>query len=208
MQIVLEYMKKNNIIILSVILIFLVLGGASYLLSSRNVDDDGGVLTKDEKLVTQDVSYEKDGTLFKFHKNRVTKTADIEMEYALADDEEYSDWFGEQITSAPFMINLLCGTFNTALFDPESLEEETSEASDSAENVTEDQQFKNALEGYTVNKFNISFFDKETKEQIATCASQEKGFDSITFDAKRDYSGMDSLFGHQIGVIPEEEEGM
>lgn len=203
-------MKNKKIALSLPIILLLVLAGGIvyYILSNKvEVDDEGGVLTKKDAVVAQEVSYEKDGTLFKFTKNRLSKTANVEMTYSIADDEEFTDFLGTEVTMTPFFINLLCSIVNTSLFDPESLEESSDEnQEEDVENVTEDAEFKNALEGYSVTEFKIGFKDKETDEQIATCQSNQKGFENIKFNATRDYSEYSSFFGHQIGVIPDNEQ--
>ncbi len=184
----------------------LVVGGIAYYIFSNKieVDKEGGVLTKKDAIVTQQTSYEKDGTLFKFAKNRISKTASVEMQYGIPDKDEFTDFMGEKITIAPFLINMLCGTFNNAFFDPEKLHEATDSANkDKAKNLTEDSQFKSSLEGYKVTDFKLEFKDKESNEQIASCQSTQKGFENIKFATVRDYSGYGSFLGQKIGVVTE-----
>lgn len=177
-----------------------------YIFTSRvEVDKEGGVTTNKDALVAQEVSYEKDGNVFKFTKNRVNRTAIINVQYPLADKDEYSDFMGSQLTMAPFMINMLCGVLNQAFYEPEKLQEASKDASQAA-SITEDNEFKNALEGYRISEFRIGFNDKETNEPIASCQSSQKGFENIKFTTTRDYSDKPSFFGQQIGVIPEDEK--
>lgn len=194
--------KKFTLLIPIVLLLIIVGGIVYYVFSNRiEVDKEGGVTTKKDTVVTQEVTYEKDGTVFKFTKNRVSKTATVEMKYGISDKDEFTDFLGSKVTMAPFFINLLCGSLNRAFFDPESLNEAT-EGADKAKNLTEDNQFKSALEGYRVSDFKIEFMDKESNEQIATCQSSQKGFENIKFIVTRDYSAYGSFLGHKIGVIP------
>lgn len=196
----------NKKITLPVMLLVIVAAGIGYYVftSKVEVDKEGGVTTKKDALVAQEVSYEKDGTVFKFTKNRVNRTAIISMIYPLADKDEYSDFMGTQVTMAPFMVNLLCGMLNQAFYDPEALQEASKDASQAAK-ITEDSEFKNALEGYRVSEFKIDFKDKETNEPIASCQSSQKGFENIKFTAVRDYSKVGSFFGQQIGVMQKDE---
>lgn len=196
----------NKKITLPVMLLIIVAAGIGYyVFTSRvEVDKEGGVTTKKDALVAQEVSYEKDGTVFKFTKNRVNRTAIISMLYPLADKDEYGDFMGSQVTMAPFMINLLCGMLNQAFYDPQALQEASKDASQAAK-ITEDDEFKKALEGYKVSQFKIDFTDKETNESIASCQSNQKGFESIKFTVVRDYSKVASFFGQQIGVVQKDE---
>lgn len=199
-------MNKKIVIPILVVLLLAITGGIFYYIFSNKVevDKEGGVLTKKDAVVAQEVSYEKDGTLFKFTKNRVTKTASIGIQYSLSDKDEFGDFMGTKVTMAPFMINLLCGTLNQAFYDPQKAVETSKDASQAAK-LTEDSEFKNALEGYKVTDFKMEFKDKESSESIATCQSSQKGFENIKFTTVRDYSGYGSFFGQKIGVIPENE---
>lgn len=196
----------NKKITIPLLIALFILGTIGYYVFSSKVevDTEGGVTTKKDALVAQEVSYEKDGTVFRFTKNRVSKTAGIDIQYGLADKDEFSDFLGSKVTTAPFMINLLCGALNQAFFDPEKARQDLQDASEAA-NLTEDSEFKNALEGYTVTGFRMEFKDKESNETIASCQSRQKGFESITFTASRDYSQYDSFFGQKIGVMQNDE---
>jgi hypothetical protein len=198
-------MKKYYLIV--AVALLLVGGIAYYIFSNKvEVDKEGGVLTKKDAIITQQTSYEKDGTLFKFTKNRISKTANVEMQYGISDKDEFTDFMGEKITIAPFLINFLCATLNTAFYDPESLKDATSSAQaneDKAKNITEDSQFKSSLEGYKITDFKLEFKDKESNEQIASCQSYQKGFGNIKFVTVRDYSGYSSFLGQKIGVVTE-----
>lgn len=191
---------------LPVMLLIIIAAGIGYyvLTSKVEVDKEGGVTTKKDAIVAQEVSYEKDGTVFKFTKNRVNRTAIINMQYPMADKDEYGDFMGSQVTMAPFMVNLLCGMLNQAFYDPEALQEASKDASQAAK-ITEDSEFKSALEGYKVSEFKIDFKDKETNEPIASCQSNQKGFENIKFTVTRDYSDTPSFFNQQIGVVQKDE---
>lgn len=196
----------NKKITLPIMLLIILAGGIGYYVFTNKVevDKEGGVTTKKDALVAQEVSYEKDGTVFKFTKNRVNRTALINMQYPIADKDEYSDFMGTQVTMAPFMVNLLCGMLNQAFYDPQALQKASKDASQAAK-ITEDSEFKNALEGYKVAEFKIDFKDKETNEPIASCQSGQKGFENIKFTVVRDYSKVASFFGQQIGVVQKDE---
>ena len=191
----------NKKIALPILLLVVIAGGIIFYIFSNKVevDKEGGVTTKKDAVVTQEVSYEKDGTTFKFTKNRLTKSANIEMQYGIPDKDEYGDFLGNKVTMAPFLINLLCSTLNQAFYDPQKPQEASQDASQAAK-LTEDSEFKSALEGYKVTDFKMEFKDKETNEFIATCQSSQKGFENIKFTVVRDYSGVDSFFGQKIGA--------
>lgn len=189
---------------IAIVVLLALIGGAYYILSNRiEIDKQGGITMKKDDIVTQQTSYEKDGNVFTFTKNRITKTASVSMVYTLADKDQFSDFMGTKVTTAPFLINFLCGTLNQAFFDPEALK--AAEASSSADatnpkDVTNDDQFKNALAGYKVTQYSIDFKDKTTNGQIAICQSTQKGFEYIKFTVVKDYSAYDSFFGQKIGV--------
>ncbi|SRR6266568_1230932 len=196
-------MNKKITIPTAIVILLVVIGGAYFIFSNRiSVDKQGGVTLKKDDIVTQETSYVKDGNLFKFTKNRITKTATFDMVYTLADKDEFSDFMGTKVTTAPFLINLLCGTLNQSFFDPAALKAAMASSSadtSKAGSVTDDNQFKNALTGYKVTDFSLDFKDKAG--QIATCQSSQKGFENIKFTVVRDYSAYNSFLGQKIGVV-------
>lgn len=197
-------MKNNKLIIILIVIILLGVGAFAYsiLTAQTTIDKDGGVTTKKDAIIIQEISYGKDGMHFTFTKNRLTKTADVAIIYGIVDKDEYMDFLGENVTNAPFTVNLLCGLLNQAFFDPEGLQAATEE--EQGKNPTQDKKFKENLGDYKVKQFTMQFIDQESKEKIATCKSTQKGFDNIAFSADRDYTGVSSMFGHQIGFIPTE----
>src|SRR5579864_3454136 len=101
--------KMKTILPIAIIIVLAVIGGAYFFFSNRiSVDKQGGVTLKKDDIVTQQTSYVKDGNLFTFTKNRITKTATFAMVYTLADKDEFSDFMGTKVTTAPFLINFLC----------------------------------------------------------------------------------------------------
>jgi hypothetical protein len=196
----------NKKITLPIVFALIIVAGILYYIFSNKVevDKEGGVTTKKDALVIQEVSYEKDGTVFKFTKNRMNRTAIVNMRYALSDTDEFGDFMGSKVTMAPFMINYLCSVINQAFYEPQALQNDTKDASQAAK-LTDDSEFKNALGGYTVSEFKIDFVDKESSEAIASCQSARKGFENIKFTAVRDYSKYDSFFGQKIGVAEKDE---
>lgn len=198
-------MSKKTLSPLLFIILILFLGGIIYYIFSYKVvvDEEGGVLTQQDAVVTQETSYEKEGNVFKFKKNRVTKTAEVEISFGISDDDEFVDFFGEKVTMMPFFINLTCGIINTGFFDPEGLEKWDVDQVENTKNLTENNDFKNALEGYRVSSFKLEYKNKESGQLIATCQSNQMGFENINFVAYRDYSEYGSFLGHKIGEIPE-----
>ncbi len=201
-------LKNKKILSLLIILLLATTGVIVYYIFSNKieVDKDGGVTTKKDVIVNQEVSYEKDGNLFKFVKNRLNRTVGIEVNYNIDDKAEFTDFLGQKMTMAPFLINMLCGLFNQGSFDPESLKEASKSAdTEKSKNLTEDDQFKNALDGYKVADFKIEFKDKESGDDIAACQSNQKGFENIKFTTTRDYSGYGSFLGSKIGILEEKK---
>jgi hypothetical protein len=196
-------MKKKITIPTAIVILLALIGGAYYIFSNRiSVDKQGGVTVKKDEIVTQELSYIKDGNLFKFTKNRITKTAKFSMVYTFAEKDEFLDFMGTKVTSVPFTINLFCGTLNQAFFDTEALKAAMASSSadtTKASSVTDDNQFKNTLAGYKVTEFILDFKDKSG--QIATCQSTQKGFENMKFTVVRDYSSTASFFRQKIGVV-------
>ena len=102
-------------------------------------------------------------------KNKITKTARVEMSIYLEDDEEYAEIFDEKVAMAPFLIEMSCGFITLAFFNATALEEAFREGNLTLESSTEDEE--NPLEGYTVEKVHIEFFDFEDKTKIAECTA-------------------------------------
>ncbi len=198
-------MSKKTLSLAFFIFLILVIGGIAYYIFSNKVviDEEGGVLTQQDAVITQETSYEKDGNVFKFKKNKVTKTAELEISYGISNEDEFVDFFGEKVTMMPFFINLTCGIINTGFFDPERLEEWDNDQVEDVEALTENNDFKNALEGYKVSSFKLEYKNSESGDLIATCQSNQKGFENINFVTYRDYSEYGSFLGHKIGEIPE-----
>jgi len=160
--------------------------------SKVEVTDDGAVIT-DNKIITDDVTYVNDSSEVTVSRNNVTKTAQIEMNYKITDEEEFDDSFGEKMTTVPFTVNVSCSLFQAAIFDPESLE------GLGAEQESEDEELDNALEGYTAKKLTINFIDAENGERIAGCVATGAGKENISYESIRSYEGIPSFFGAVIG---------
>lgn len=194
-------MKKT-----SFLMTLIALGLTTGLLSACNrqisVDEEGGVTTKQDTLIVEETTYEKDQTKFVFRKNRVNKTAEVAMTHAVTDSDEFSEFMGEQVTTAPFLINMFCSIMNQAFYDPDSLATATDSADTSVgSEFKNDSELKQNLAEYTVTNYQLNFVDAETQEPIASCQATEKGFENIKFDVQRDYSGYGSFFGMEIGKV-------
>jgi uncharacterized protein (DUF849 family) len=175
----------------------------AYLLSACSkqisVDDEGGVTTQQDSLVIQETTYEKDQTKFLFRKNRVTKTAEVEMTHAVTDADEYSEFFGEQMTTAPFLINMICGIMNQAFYNPDYAQTLAEDNKEAVDNLKNDSEIKNALADYTVSNYKLNFIDAENQQAIASCQATQLGFENIQFSVQRDYSEHASFMGIEIG---------
>lgn len=128
--------------------------------------------------------------------NKLTKKAEVDFVIYLNDTEEWVEFFGENVTAAPFMVNTMCGILAVAFFNESALKEMSQSG-----NITTEQgpSVLSFLEGYKVTQSKILFKDKETGENIAECIAVGPRWEDITFKAYRDYSGYPSLFGMEIG---------
>ncbi|MBD3365900.1 DUF4352 domain-containing protein [candidate division WWE3 bacterium] len=196
-------MKKKDLI--TIIAASVLLLGTAWLIfrPKAQIDEEGGTRTKKEKIVTDEISYEKGDTKVTVVRNKVTKSADISTDLPVADDDEYTEFLGETVTTAPFLVNLTCSAFNEGFFAEESnLSEDQKEI---VENFKEGEDYESYLSGYSIEHFTINFNDEETGEKIAKCSSNKAGFENIAFEVFRDYSEYGSFLGMKIGEIPEDE---
>jgi len=160
-------------------------------------------LIEDKGIITDKLKFSDDKTSGEITKNKLTKTAEVKMTMRLNDSEEYGDFMGEQVATAPFMINMACGLFAVAFFNQSALAELQDSGNMTIE--SEEDNTLNALEGYTVTKSSLEFIDYEDKTKIADCTATGGSWDYIKFNAYRKYES--SFFGMQIGELPEDNEG-
>lgn len=158
---------------------------------------------KEEKgIITDKIIFKDEHASGEISKNKLTKTATIGMTWFINDTDEWVNFIGEKVTIVPFMVNLACGLFTVAFFNETALKE----LQESGNMSIGEEKERSSLEGYKVTKASLVFKDKETNEKIADCTATGPRWEDISFNAYRDYSGMSSFFGMEIGKLPEEEK--
>ena len=130
-------------------------------------------------------------------KNKLTKTAEVKINFVLNDSDEYVNFFGESVSMTPFFVNLACGVFAIAFFNESALKE-----LQEGGNLTIETKEENPLEGYKIKKSYIEFLDFEEKVKIADCTATGPSWESIKFNSYREYNL--TFFGAQIGKKLEE----
>lgn len=202
---------RNTIIIGIILMLVFVVGCSEPVqendnnIQNGNVIDEEGIihtttttmkLEEDKGIFTDTIKFgEDDQFQGKVIKNKLSKTASIELKMFFSDDEEYFDIFGEKSTMVPTSVNLMCGLFSKAYFGNESENNELTK-------MDKENNLVKLLEGYTVNKYEISFRDNETKEEIAKCVGNGAEWSDIKFYVYRDYSNVSSYMNQEIGVDP------
>jgi len=189
-------MHKKIYFTLSILLAVLFLGGCS-----KVEQTETGTKITENKIITDDVSYVDGDSEVTIHRNKATKNASVAMKYKIKDEDEFTDFFGQKVTSSPFLINLTCAMFNAAVFNPESLKDLQESDDTESEN-----KMNSYLDGYTTNKISIEFIDAEDNQPIASCESEKAGNENIKFDVSRDYSDVGSMFGAEIGKYEEQTD--
>ncbi|MBR9682148.1 MAG: hypothetical protein GOV02_00555 [Candidatus Aenigmarchaeota archaeon] len=106
-------------------------------------------------------------------KNKVTKTAEIDMTMYMNDSTEEESMLGD-MSMMPTALNMTCYIFVSAFFNPD--------AWDDAE-MTSDTE--NKLEGYDVTRFEFNVVDEEDGNKISSCIATSK--DDVRFNMFRDY---------------------
>lgn len=203
--------KKITIIIGVVILVGIVI--TAFFLSggfTKISEEDGSTIIEENKVITDTVTYINEDIIYKITRNKVTKNATIEMDYPIPDDVESFDFLGSQVTMIPFTVNFSCATLNAAFFDPEAYQNMVAVFNDNTEEtepVTENSEFAEKLEDYTITEFQINFNDQEDKGKIAMCQSENANINEMKFEVYRDYSELGSFLSTEIGIFEESESG-
>jgi hypothetical protein len=167
----------------------LALSGCSKIEKTEN-----GVKTTDNKIVTDDVSYIEKDSEITIHRNKITKTATIDITYKIKNEDEYSDFLGTKVTMVPMLFNLTCSALTTGIFQPEQTAQATS-----TDGTKVDEKMKNYLTGYTPKKLSLNFIDAEDNQNIASCESEQAGNQNIKVNITRDYKDVGSFMGVKIG---------
>ncbi|MFH1585852.1 MAG: hypothetical protein ABIB79_03730 [archaeon] len=185
-------MKKNQKYILGSIVVGAIVIWALFIGFSKTVDEG---VTGRESILTESLAFSDENMQGQITKNKLTNTASIDISFSINDTDEYMDFFGEKVTAVPMMVNLFCGLFTTAFFNPSALQELQSEG-----NITSENNDLTSLVGdTTIQSAKITFIDKETNQKIADCTATGANWEDIKFNVYRDYSDVGSLFGAQIG---------
>lgn len=189
-------------IIVGIVIICLIIGGIFLFGIPKKIEEkEGGTTYKQEGLITESLYFDDSDMDGKIMKNKLTKTATVEINQYIDDETEYMDFLGEKVTGVPFIVNIGCGLFGLAFFNQSALADLQEEG-----NMTSEDNQQISLEDYTVKSASIIFLDKETNEKIAECTSTGPTWDDINFKAYRDYSDVGSFFGAEIGKPIEIEE--
>lgn len=167
--------------------------------SKKTEETEDGTKVTQDKIITDDVSYIEDGVEVTIKRNKVTKKASVEMIYNIKEDDEYDDFLGEKVTMIPTIFNMTCSMLTMSMFDQGRLEKLIEDGELNKSEDPKDEEIKNHLEGYTVEKISIKFIDAESGEDIAHCESRMAGNENIKVDIFRDYSDVSSLFDVKIG---------
>lgn len=135
--------------------------------------DDGTKVTTSSNMLTESLDFESEDITGSIIKNKITKTAEIDMTMYMDDTTEEESAFGDE-SMVPTMLNMTCYIFASAFLDPD--------AWDDAE-MTSDTE--NKLEGYDITRFEFEVVDKENGQKISKCVATSE--DSVTFTMYRDY---------------------
>jgi len=141
---------------------------------STSETQTGEVETKDYTFI-QKITYEEEDSKTIITKNKILKTATIEMNIFYEESDLKKGSFLTNLT-----VGIGCGIIMMAVFNETALEEfntqieewnsqEYTVEDDSPPEEKEEQQQENPLEGYTINKVQIYFKYKSTKDKFAEC---------------------------------------
>lgn len=208
-------MKDKKNIWLYILVGVVVLGGAVWYLvwgRTKVTEEDGFLKIEKDNIVTETTTFIQDELSYEITKNRVTRNAVVKISYPISDDTESMDFLGEEVTMVPFTVNFSCAMFNASFFDIDAFNETVASFNDedtTTEPITKNEGFLEKLGEYEITEFSINFFDSEDQGKIAKCSSKEKGNENIKFEVFRDYTGLGSFFGVEIGVFENtEDEGI
>lgn len=135
--------------------------------------EDGTTVTVSENILTETMDFDSEEVTGSIVKNKLTKTAEIDMTMYMNDTAEEEAMFGE-MSMVPTMLNMTCYIFTMAFFDADAWDEA---------NMSSDTE--NKLEGYDVTRFEFTVVDKEDRGKISECIATSK--DDVSFKMFRDY---------------------
>lgn len=140
------------------------------------VNKTGETETRDYMFI-QTISYKSENTTAIISKNKLTKTATIKME-VFYDSSELKTPLGDM---TEFVTRFGCGLMQISFFNKTAIEEfnkiikewNSQESTIKDDSPPEEQQTtpeKNPLEGYKIERVDLYFKDKSTKETISECS--------------------------------------
>ncbi len=151
----------------------------------------------EEGIITDKLIYDNPRMKGEVRKNKLTKKAEVETILYFNDSEEWGEgFFDEQMTTVPFIVNMICNVYTLIYFNETGLKEWQESGNVTVED-TEEHAF---LEGYTVTDATVIFKDKETDEKIAKCTATGPMWGDIKFNVYRDYPVEKTFFKAEIGV--------
>ena len=161
-------MNKTMLIGLLIVIVFV-----SGCTQQTETMDDGTKVTTSENMLTETMDFDSEDVTGSIVKNKITKTAEIDMTMYMNDSSEEEAVFGD-INMMPDMLNMTCYLFATVFFDADSMGEA---------NMSSDTE--NALEGYDITRFELTVIDKENSQRISECVATSE--DDVAFTMYRDY---------------------
>ena len=161
---------KKTILFGLLILSIVIISGCTH---QTETMDDGTKVTMSENILTESIEFESEDVTGSVTKNKLTKTAEIEMTMYLNDTAEEESTFGDQ-SMIPWMLNFTCNIFAVAFFNADEWEDA---------NMTSDTI--NKLEGYEITRFEFETLDKENGQKISDCVATSE--DDVRFTMHRDY---------------------
>ncbi len=137
-----------------------------------------------EGLFKEVIIFDDENSTITITKYKTTKTAELEIEILLSENELVNEWMDLRELSA----NMSCGLYSLIFFDPEGLAE--FEDSINAFNEMEGQVLEgdtkpvegtplDIVKGYDITMVKASFVDKESNNEFASCEITGKNDDDI-----------------------------
>ena len=148
-----------NKAILIVLLAIVFVSGCT---QTTETTEEGTTITTQENLVTEKMTFEDEDVEGSITKNKLTKTAQIDMTMYVNDSTEEESSFGDT-SLMPWALNMTCHLFAEVFFNADAWEEA---------NMTSETEM--SLEGYDVTRFEFDVLDRETNEKISRCTGISK----------------------------------
>lgn len=141
----------------------------------NELDSESSNISTKDYTFTQEIIINDEDMSTKIIKNKLLKTAVIEIDLFVNNDELVDDFMDMR----NLMTDMFCGMFQLAFFDSEGLDEFNSQiekwndseytiTDDSPEDQREETLSKDILEGYKINKVTLQIID-ENNENVSSC---------------------------------------